>query len=490
MNIIKTIIKLLIILGASSYFRLNPKALNEVLVNKDKIPYEILSIKMINNTIEIKGWVFISYTQHYINDSDHKTELEFLSLNDSFKVTASTLSTNMTNQMQYFGTPKCGPNVINKAPEICNFSYENVGFKVNIPMDMFKENETYQTNIISHAYKSNLSYKTPVYFPLINNIIFNYSDKIYTVKSKLDDTEIKVNATTVIARTQPIKTSPVWFYGDSCSSTYKNQLFFLKNSVYKNVLERKISENINYYRVKANISQCDGDRRRIIEGTIISPIWIASTYVLYTGTPLEISSKFVNRAPYFEYNEINIYKGQTFTLLDYVKAIDPEEGDISHKISVLSSNYKDEVGTYTLNLEVVDKEGLKANATILVNVLALFNSNPVIFSEDIRILQYKAFNPLEYANAYDNEDGDLTDKIITLNNIDTSIISNQELCYYVEDSERLSNTKCINIEIYNNILEYEKFRSVSKNNLFYKENIPNNWKDIIYMLDLILNKND
>ena len=487
MNVIKTIIKLLIILGASSYFRLNPKALNEVLVNKDKIPYEILSIKMVNNTIEIKGWVFISYTQHYLNDSDHKTELEFFSINDSFKVTATTQSVNMTNQMQYFGTPKCGPNIINKAPEICNFSYENVGFKVNIPMEMFKVNETYQTNIISHAYKSNLSYKTPIYFPLINDITFNYSDKIYNIKSKLDDTELKVSATTVIARTQPLKTSPVWFYGDSCSTTYKNQLFFLKNSIYKNILERKISENINYYRVKANITHCDGDRRRIIEGTIISPIWIASTYVLYTGTPLEISSKYTNRAPYFEYSEINLYKGQSFELLDYVKAIDPEEGDISHRINVLSSNYKDEIGTYTLNLEVFDNEGLKAYAIIHVNVLAYVNNNPVIFSEDVRIIQYTTFNPLDYSNAYDNEDGDITDKIIALNTIDTSIISNQELCYYVEDSAKLSNTKCINVEIYNNQLEYEKYRSISKNNLFYAEEIPSNWKDIIYIIDLILN---
>lgn len=490
MNVIKTIIKLLIILGASSYFRLNPKALNEVQVSKDKIPYEILSIKMINNSIEIKGWVFISYTQHYLNDSDHKTELEFLSVNDSFKVTATTQSINMTNQMQYFGVPKCGSNIINKAPEICNFSYENVGFKVNIPMEKFKVNEIYQTNIISHAYKSNLSYKTPVYFPLINDITFNYSDKIYNIKSKLDDTELKVSATTVIARTQPLKTSPVWFYGDSCSTTYKNQLFFLKNSIYKNVQERRISENINYYRVKANITHCDGDRRRIIEGTIISPIWIASTYVQYTGTPLEISSKYINRAPYFEYSEINLYKGQSFELLDYVKAIDPEEGDISHRINVLSSNYKDELGTYSLNLEVFDNEGLKADATILVNVLALMNNNPVIFADDIRVLYNSIFNPLDYANAYDNEDGDITDKIITLNTIDSSIISNQELCYYVEDSNGLNCTKCINVEIYSNQLEYEKFRSISKNNLFYGEEIPYNWKDIIYIIDSILNNND
>lgn len=490
MKVIRIIIKLLIILGASSYFRLNPKAYEEILVNKDKIPYEILSIKMVNSTLEIKGWVFISYTQHYINDSDHKTELEFFSINDSFKVTATTQSINMTNQMQYFGTPKCSSNSLNKIPEVCNYSYENVGFKVNIPMDKFKINETYQTNIISHAYKSNLIYKTPVYFPLINDINFEHLDKIYTIKSKLDDTEIKVTATTVIARTQPIKTSPVWFYGDSCSTTYKNQLFFLKNSIYKNVLERKLSENINYYRLKAKITHCDGDRRRIIEDNIISPVWIASTYIQYTGTPLQISSIYKNRAPYFESNEINLFKGQVLNLLDYVKALDPEEGDISHKIKIINSNYIDEVGTYSISLEVFDNEGLKANTNIIVNVLALLNNKPVIYAENIKVLQYTLFDPLKNVSSYDSEDGDITHNVLVLNLIDTSTISIQTLCYYVEDSDGLSDHKCINVEIYSNKLIYDKYRSISKNNLFYQEPIPLIWKDLIYIIHIILNNNE
>ena len=63
MKVIKAILKLLVILGASSYFSLNAKASTEVLVNKEKMPYEILSIKMVNNNLEIRGWVYISYTQ-------------------------------------------------------------------------------------------------------------------------------------------------------------------------------------------------------------------------------------------------------------------------------------------------------------------------------------------------------------------------------------------------------------------------------------------
>lgn len=487
MKVIKAIIKLLVILGASSYFRINPNALNEIIVNKDKIPYEIQSIKMVDNTLEIRGWVFISYSQHYLNDTDHKTELEFFSLNDSFVVTAMNTSINMTNQMQYFGTPKCGNNVFNQIPEVCNYSYENVGFKVNIPISLFKPDENYQTNIISHAYKTNKSYKTPVYFPINNDITINYLDKIYTIKSKLDDTELKVNATTVIARTQPIKTSPVWFYGDSCSSTYKNQLFFLKNSIYKNVLEKKSSENISYYRVKAVITNCDGDRRRIIEGNIISPVWIGSIYVQYTGTPLQIMSKYINRAPYFEGNEITLYKGQKLEIFDYVKAIDPEEGDISHRITIVNSNYKDEVGKYNVELSVKDNENLSTNTNIIVNVITS-NDKPILIAENIRILQNTDLILQDHFYAFDNEDGDITSKIIQLNEIDTSIISTQELCLYVEDSNYLNDSKCVAVEIYSNEIQFRKFRSISKNNPFYKESIPSMWNDIVHILDTILSE--
>lgn len=486
MKVIKAILKLLVILGASSYFSLNAKASTEVLVNKEKMPYEILSIKMVNNNLEIRGWVYISYTQHYLNSSDHKTELEFYSINDSFRITANLTNLSMTNQMQYFGTPKCSAESINQVPEKCNFNYEYIGFMASIPINKFLPDETYQTNIISHAYKSNLIYKTPVYFPMVNDIILNNSDKIYTISSKLNDTEFKVIATTVIARTKPEKTSPVWFYGDSCSTAYKNQLFFLKNTVYKNILEKSINENTSYYRIKAVITLCDGERRRIIEGNIISPVWIASTYIQYTGTPLQISSKFVNRAPYFEANEINLYKGQKLEIFDHVKAIDPEEGDISHRIEVVSSNYKDEIGRYSVNLSVKDIEGLTTNTTVIVNVLAYMNNKPVIYAENLRILQYTNFYHLNYFSAYDQEDGNISNNLVLLEPIDTSIVSIQNACLYVEDSEQLSDSKCIEIDIYSNDVQYDKFRSISKNYLFYKESIPSNWLSIINILNQIL----
>jgi hypothetical protein len=279
----------------------------------------------------------------------------------------------------------------------------------------------------------------------------------------------------------------LFFYSIGWTTSFYNlPLFFLINSTYKNVFEKVVSNETSYYQVKANISICDGPRRRIVEGNSIAPVWIASTYVLYTGTPLQIKTNYVNRAPYFDKNDIYVYKGQNFEILDYVKAIDPEEGDISHKIEVISSSYKDEVGQYSIKLKVSDKNGLTTYTEININVLALPNSKPIIYAENIRFLQYSNFIALDFANAYDKEDGDLKNKIIYTNSINTSIISNQEQCYYVEDSQGLSDTKCIVVEIYSNSDLYNKFRLISKNNLFYNEETPSKWINIYFILKEIL----
>jgi len=138
MKIINQILKLILILGSLSYFRINAHAAVETMVNKKQIPYEILNISLVDNSIVIEGWVFISYKQHYLNDSDHKTELEFFSVNDSFRVQAKLTNISLTKQMEYFGSPKCAPVAIGQAPEFCNYNYENVGFIATIPLNKFK----------------------------------------------------------------------------------------------------------------------------------------------------------------------------------------------------------------------------------------------------------------------------------------------------------------------------------------------------------------
>ncbi len=451
-------------------------AFTDVMVSKKDLSFEVLSIETNQNELIVRGWAFISYKQHFNNTSDHSTFLEFFNIKDQFRVQANLTNISQTQMMTYFGSPNCSSSSTYQMPEVCNYNYEQVGFEVKVPLDRFKAGDSYQTNIIVQAHTVGISYKTALYFPLSSDLVLSSSSRETIVSSRLDATELKINATTVLARKQAQKQSEYWFYGSNCSTTYRNQLFFQVNTVYRRVYEKVINDNTSYYRVGGNLNVCYESRRRITEGTLIQPVWIASPYVLYSGTPLQIKVNLKNQAPYFVKEEINIYQGEIFVLTDYVKAIDPEEGDISHRIVETSNNVdRFTVGTYTIDVKVSDNEGLSSNSSIIVNVLTRPNNAPNITASDIKIQQFSNFDALNYVTAYDVEDGDLSEKVITLNSIDTSLLSDQEICYYVEDSKYLSSTKCIIVSIYSYQDLMSKIRFVSKNNMFYNESLPSNW---------------
>lgn len=466
---------------------INTNAYTDVMVSKKDLSFEVLSIETNQNELIVRGWAFISYKQHFNNASDHSTFLEFFNINDQFRVQASLSNISQTQMMTYFGSPSCSSNSTYQMPEVCNYKYEQVGFEARIPLDRFEVGDSYQTNIIVQAHTAGISYKTALYYPLPNDLILSTTGRETIVTSRLDATELKINATTVLARKQAQKQSEFWFYGSNCSTTYRNQLFFQINTVYRRIHEKVINENTSYYRVGGNLNVCYDSRRRITEGTLIQPVWIASPYVLYSGTPLQIKVNLKNQAPIFIKDEINIYQGETFVLTDYVQAIDPEEGDISYRIVEISSNLdRYTVGRYSINVRVSDNEGLSANTDVFVNVLTKPNNAPTINANDIKIQQFTRFNGLEYVSAYDDEDGDLTDNILTLNSIDTTLLSDQELCYYVEDSNYLSTTKCIIVSIYSYQDLMNKVRYVSKNNMFYNESLPINWTSKQIILEQVI----
>ena len=456
-------------------------------VSKKDLTFEVLSIETNQNNLIVRGWAFITYKQHYYNANDHSTFLEFFNVADRFTVQANLTNTSQTQMMSYFGSPTCTANSTYQISEVCNYNYEQVGFEAIVPLERFHPGETYQTNIISHAHTARLSYKTPLYYPMSNDLTLSTNSRNTTITSRLDATEIRINATTVLARKEPKKLSSFWFYGSNCSTSYRNQLFFQVNTVYRTIYEKVVSESTSYYRVSGNLNVCFDQRRRITEGSLIQPIWIASPYVLYSGTPLQINVQLKNQAPYFTSNEINIYQGEILKLLDHVKAIDPEEGDISYRIVEVSNSPNNQVvGRYQIRLQVSDLEGLTTQTDIFVNVLTIPNNQPIIYAQDLRIQQFSHFNPLNHVHAYDEEDGVLTHKVNALNFVDTSILGEQELCYEVKDSKDLSATKCIIVSIYSFSEYLNKTRYISKNNIFFHEDVPNNWQTKQIILESLL----
>jgi len=454
-------------------------------VDKASLPYEISSIQVSDTHMHISGWAFIAYKQHFDSSADHATQLEFVSLHHSFIFNAHLTYNSKTEIMTYFGSPTCPNSSINQPSETCNYRYEYTGFTASIPLTHFQSNQHYQTNLVVHGFTAGVSYKTPVFYPMQDDLVFLKNNHQYRFISKLDDTELRVNATTVIVRKQPSKTGEFWYYGSNCSSTYLNQLFFQKDTIYRDVYEKVMVVDISYYRLAAKLSICLSGRRRVVEGLSISPVWIASPYVLYNGSPLQIQVVPMNQKPYFVGSMIELYVYEPLVITHFIKAYDHEDGELTHKIQVLSTNYEDKVGLYQAHLSVVDSGGLVTQHLIQIHVLPLPNEKPMLFAYDKTLMQYTSFDPFANVSAYDKEDGDISHNISATNDIDTSQLGQHSLCYVVFDSQLERADKCITVTIVSYSEMINHFRFISKNYLFYQELVPSAWVDKVFILDNI-----
>jgi len=460
------------------------KAVTISMTTKEFLNFEVLDVTFNPSTLTLSGWAFINENQHFKTTDDHRIQLEFISLVDSFIVEASLTDLSMTSSYQEMGLDFCPMNQYYSST--CNYYYENVGFQISIPLNRFTRGVKYSTNIIVLANDSHTYLKTPLYYPIEDSITFMEGDYRYSLTSKLFDTNFRIIETPVYARNAPTKTGTIWTYGSVCSTSSTNKLYFKFGSLYTNILERYLALNQTYYRVKANPDSCVDNKRRIVEGTLLSPVWISGMFVEYSGSPLEINSILINTAPVIIAKNVDAIEGPVLNLLDYAKSYDTEDGDISDKIIVKSSNYQNRPGIYRVTYYVEDQYGYSALKTITVTIRGYTNEPPKITANNQLILQNSVFDYFNDVTAFDKEDGDITYKVNSMNLIDVEILGDQELCYKVSDSKNATTIKCITVTVFSNLEYSSQYRFISKNNLFYKENIPAQWISAYYELKTIL----
>ena len=160
----------------------------------------------------------------------------------------------------------------------------------------------------------------------------------------------------------------------------------------------------------------------------------------------------INNAPTIEANDIEIVYGSSFDARDYVKVADKEEGDITDRV-IVKGDIVDTLkpGTYKVIYEVSDSQGATATKEITVKVkfpLTIMNSVPKIEAKDIEILYGSEFNPYDYVKAYDNEDGDITDRVLVSGDVvNTSKVGTYKVIYTVSDLEGATITKEISVKV-------------------------------------------
>ncbi len=480
-NFLKVFVLLLVV---SPLTELSVNSYTISTATKESLNFEILDAKLTSDSLTITGWAFINENQHYKTALDHTIHLEFTSLSDAFTVTADLMNLSMTSAYEQLGLPYCAAGVYFSIT--CNYTYEYVGFTVTVPLSRFKPSDKYMTNIVFLAHNSQTYLKTPLYYPISAPVQFKQGDYLYSVNSKLNDTQFKIIETPIYARKSPGKTGVIWATGTNCSLSYGNKLYFKFGSVFTNVISRFVSDNQTYYELMAKLDVCVEMRRRIVEGSSIAPVWISGMFVEYSGSPLEISSVLINTNPVLTVENITIFASKPVNLLDYAQCYDLEEGDLTSKVVVESTDLVNKTGTYYATYYVEDKYGYFDRKTAMITVIGDSNDPPTIDATDKYVNQYDVIDYFQGVSAYDKQDGDLTSLVKLLNLIDTSQVNDQELCYSVTDFDAATTSKCIIVHVFSNTFTSYRFRFISKNHLFYNDLIPKLWIGKAFQLQSIL----
>ncbi|RYT00754.1 immunoglobulin-like domain-containing protein, partial [Enterococcus mundtii] len=146
-------------------------------------------------------------------------------------------------------------------------------------------------------------------------------------------------------------------------------------------------------------------------------------------------------------DDVRVDERAKFDPLEGVTAQDSQGNDLTDNLTYTGSVDTSTPGEYTIKYYVYDKEGKVATAERVVTVQS-DASKPVVMSPDkLTIKQNSKFDPTLYAQAYDNEDGDITDQIKVLGQIYTDKLGSQFITYEVTDSDGNKATKMMEVEV-------------------------------------------
>ena len=143
-----------------------------------------------------------------------------------------------------------------------------------------------------------------------------------------------------------------------------------------------------------------------------------------------------------------IFVGEQFDPREGVTATDKLDGDLTDRILIEGTVDSSTLGTYKLVYTVENSQGQQAVVERTITVAEKINHKPVIHgATDKTILVGEQFDPKEGVTAADEEDGDLTDRIVIEGTVDSSTPGTYKLVYTVEDNQGLQASAERNITV-------------------------------------------
>jgi hypothetical protein len=146
-------------------------------------------------------------------------------------------------------------------------------------------------------------------------------------------------------------------------------------------------------------------------------------------------------------DDIVIDERSKFEPLKGVTAQDGNGKDITANLTYTGTVDTSTPDVYTVKYYVFDEEGNVASVTRQVTVQSE-DSKPIIMSPDkLTIKQNSKFDPTLYVQAYDKEDGDITDQVVILGQVYTDKLGPQFITYKVTDSDGNGAQKMMEVEV-------------------------------------------
>ncbi|MBC2190464.1 immunoglobulin-like domain-containing protein [Listeria booriae] len=157
-----------------------------------------------------------------------------------------------------------------------------------------------------------------------------------------------------------------------------------------------------------------------------------------------------NDAPTFTTSDVYLKVGDKFNPYAGITASDTEDGDLTDRIDIESSDVDmTQAGTYAVEYSVTDSDNNTTKITRHVYVRT--NDKPVIHASDQTFKAGASFDPMAGMSASDTEDGDITANVtITANDVDANKAGTYHVTYSVTDSDDNTTTKTITITVLTN----------------------------------------
>lgn len=157
-----------------------------------------------------------------------------------------------------------------------------------------------------------------------------------------------------------------------------------------------------------------------------------------------------NDAPTFTTSDVYLKVGDKFNPYAGITASDTEDGDLTDRIDIESSDVDmTQAGTYAVEYSVTDSDNNTTKITRHVYVRT--NDKPVIHASDQTFKAGASFDPLAGMSASDTEDGDITANVtVTANDVDANQAGTYHVTYSVTDSDDNTTTKTITITVLTN----------------------------------------